>query len=122
MTKEQRCIVEMYKILDDITEKAKKHDSSLFRLFRSAGMGADMYQGSPPICRIFDILSSDHAEALSDAFREAEKERAEDYLQNSKVVFSEYLQNRIASEGLKLSDEEIEDLVRWAKAEGFIKK
>ena len=45
-----------------------------------------------------------------------------DYLQNSEAVFSEYLQNRIASEGLKLSDEEIEDLVRWAKAEGFFKK
>lgn len=83
----------------------------------------------PLICRIFDSLSSDHAEALSDAFKEAEKERAaklspikKDYLQNSEAVFSEYLQNRIASEGLKLSDEEIEDLVRWAKAEGFFKK
>lgn len=47
MTKEQKCIVAMYKILDEITEKAKNHDTSLFRLFRSKGMGADMYQGLP---------------------------------------------------------------------------
>ena len=126
MTKDQKCIVAMYKILDEITEKAKNHDTSLFRLFRSKGMGADMYQGLPPICRIFDGLSSDHAEALSEAFREAEKEQAqklasikEDYLKNSDVIFSEYLRNRIAK-GLEVSNDEIRDLLKWSGDEEFV--
>lgn len=89
MTKEQKCIVAMYKILDEITEKAKNHDTSLFRLFRSKGMGADMYQGLPPICRIFDGLSSDHAEALSEAFREAEKEQAKKTCLNQRGLSQE---------------------------------
>lgn len=75
MTKEQRCIVEMYKILDKITENAKKHD---FSLLRPAGIGGcDMYQGLPIICRIFGGISTDYADVLHEAFKEAEREQME---------------------------------------------
>lgn len=75
MTKEQKCIVEMYRILDEIVERAKKHD---FALLRPIGTGGcDMYQGSPVICRAFDGLSTDYADVLSNAFKAEESEKPE---------------------------------------------
>lgn len=120
MTREQQCIVEMYKLLDEIAEKVKKHD---FSLLRPAGSGgADMYQGAPRICRIFDGISSDYADVLSDAFRESEKEQdakiahiKTGYLNNRSVDFPKYLRERIDAERLTLSNEEIEEMLHWAE-------
>lgn len=44
MTREQECVKELCMILDDITEKAKHHDFSLFRV--SGISGCDRYQGA----------------------------------------------------------------------------
>lgn len=120
MTREQACIVEMYKLLDELTERAKNHD---FSLLRPAGAGgADMYQGAPRICRIFDGISSDYADVLSDVFRESEKERdakiahiKTNYLNNRDIDFPKYLREQITAEGLAFSDEEIEEMLHWAE-------
>ncbi len=44
MTVQEKCIIEMYNLIDEITEKATKRDLSLFRI---AGVsGCDMYSGT----------------------------------------------------------------------------
>ena len=81
MTKEQKCIVEMYRMLDEIVERAKKHD---FSLLRPVGIGGcDMYHGAPIICRAFDGLSTDYSDILHKAFKEYEYEQMETIQQNN---------------------------------------
>lgn len=66
MTKEQKCIKELYLLLDDITNKAIKKDLSLLR---SSGVGgADMYQGMPPICRIRDDIINRYDDVIHRVF------------------------------------------------------
>ena len=56
MTEEQKCIAELYKLLERIENGARRRDLTLLRVSRGAS-GCDMYQGLPPICRIKnDIL------------------------------------------------------------------
>ena len=55
MTKEQKCIAELWALLIRIEDCAHSHDLSLFRVPRGAS-GCDMYQGLPPICRITDDI------------------------------------------------------------------
>ena len=67
MTKEQECIVELYKMLDDIVECVKKHD---FRPFRVHGIsGCDQYQGMPPIVRSMDEITDKYGDVLHIAFK-----------------------------------------------------
>lgn len=51
MTKEQKCIAELWTLLARIEDGARSHDLSLLRVHRGAS-GCDAYQGLPPICRI----------------------------------------------------------------------
>ena len=55
MTKEQKCIAELWTLLIRIEDSARSHDLSLLRVHRGAS-GCDMYQGLPPICRITDDI------------------------------------------------------------------
>lgn len=68
MTREQECVKELCLILDDITEKAKHNDFSLFRV--SGISGCDRYQGQPPICRIRDAVFEKYDDVICDALRE----------------------------------------------------
>ena len=72
MTREQKCIKELYVLVDKIAENACKHDLSLIRVHRGAS-GCDMYQGLPPICRIRDSILDKYEEIISDAFRAEEE-------------------------------------------------
>ena len=55
MTKEQKCIAELWTLLNRIENGARGHDLSLLRAPRGAS-GCDMYQGLPPICRLTDDI------------------------------------------------------------------
>jgi hypothetical protein len=55
MTKEQKCIAELWTLLTRIEDGACSHDLSLLRVHRGAS-GCDMYQGLPPICRVTDDI------------------------------------------------------------------
>ena len=71
LTREQCCIVELFEIIDKITEDARNHD---FSLLRARGIGAcDMYQGLPFICRIRDDILDRYEDIINDAFRESER-------------------------------------------------
>lgn len=70
MTDEQKCIVDLFMLIDDITEKAKKRDLSLFRI-NSIG-GCDRYHGLPPICRKYDDLLDKHGDLISQSLRQKE--------------------------------------------------
>lgn len=68
MTTEQKCIAELFELLDTITEKSRKRDLSLFR---SSGIGGcDMYQGCPPICRIRDNILHKYEDVICQSLRE----------------------------------------------------
>lgn len=69
MTEEQKCIKELYKLLDAITENAKKHDLSLIRPSGRV-CGCDMYQGMTPICRIRDDILSRYEDIIYAALKE----------------------------------------------------
>ena len=73
MTREQKCIKELYVLVDKIAENACKHDLSLIRVHRGAS-GCDMYQGLPPICRIRDNILDKYEEIISDAFLAKEED------------------------------------------------
>ena len=73
MTEEQKCIVDLFKCIDDITEKAKRRDLSLFRI--SGIGGCDMYQGCPPICRVRDNLLMKYEDIIYQALKEKETEK-----------------------------------------------
>lgn len=68
MTEEQKCIVELFKLIDLVTENAKKRDLSLIR--PSGAGGCDMYLGMPPICRIRDDIFSRYEEIIYAALKE----------------------------------------------------
>lgn len=68
MTKEQECIVELYTILDNIVEGAKKHDLRPFKIHGISG--CDQYQGLPPICRTMDAISEKYGDVLQKAFKD----------------------------------------------------
>ena len=72
MTREQCCIMELFQIIDKITEDARNHNFSLLRTFGGAS-GCDMYQGLPPICRIRDAVLDKYEDIINDAFRESEQ-------------------------------------------------
>lgn len=67
MTKEQECIVELYTILDNIVEGAKKHDLRPFKIHGISG--CDQYQGLPPICRTMDAICEKYGDVLHMAFK-----------------------------------------------------
>ena len=62
---EQQCIKDLYLFIEEITEKSKKRD---FSLFRAANIGGcDQYQGLPPICRKQDALFSKYEDLIYEA-------------------------------------------------------
>lgn len=71
MTEEQKCIADLFKCIDNITEKAKRRDLSLFRI--SGIGGCDMYQGCPPICRVRDNLLMKYEDIIYHALKEKDE-------------------------------------------------
>ena len=71
MTEEQKCIADLFKCIDDITEKAKRRDLSLFRI--SGIGGCDMYQGMPPICRIRDNILDKYEDIIYQSLKEKDE-------------------------------------------------
>lgn len=66
MTKEQKCIAELWALLNRIENGARSHDLSLLRAHRGAS-GCDMYQGLPPICRLTDDILGRYEDIISAA-------------------------------------------------------
>ena len=66
MTKEQKCIAELWTLLARIEDCAHSHDLSLFRVPRGAS-GCDMYQGLPPIFRITDDILNRYEDIINAA-------------------------------------------------------
>ena len=72
-----KCINDIWMFTEEIIDKAKKRDLSMFRV---AGIsGCDMYQGCPPICRIHDSLFEKHEEIIHKSIRVVQEE-AEQHL------------------------------------------
>lgn len=71
MTKEQKCIAELYKLLERIENGARRHDLTLLRVARGAS-GCDMYQGLPPICRIKDDILQRYEDIINTALNTGE--------------------------------------------------
>lgn len=63
MTNEQKCIAELWTLLNRIENGARSHDLSLLRAPRGAS-GCDMYQGLPPICRLTDDILSRYEDVV----------------------------------------------------------
>lgn len=61
-----KCIRDLYNLLLDVNNYAKRHDFSLLRI-ASAG-GCDMYQGQPPIKRLIDEIYINNEEEICNAF------------------------------------------------------
>ncbi len=75
MTDEQKCIIELYQFIDDLTERAIKKDTKLLDMFRGGRIGgANKYQGMPPIKRIRDNLLEKYEQVIYDSFRAKEAE------------------------------------------------
>lgn len=66
MTREQKCITELWALLDRIEDGARRHDLSLLRVPCGAS-GCDMYQGLPPICRITDDILERYGDIINTA-------------------------------------------------------
>ncbi|QEH69738.1 hypothetical protein [Cellulosilyticum sp. WCF-2] len=66
MTEQDKCILDMYKLIDEFTTKAEKRDMSLLRI--PSISGCDAYQGMPPISRLRDELFDKYAEVISKAY------------------------------------------------------
>lgn len=66
MTQEQKCIAELYALIERIEDGARHHDSSLLRVPRGAS-GCDMYQGLPPICRVKDDILNRYEDIICEA-------------------------------------------------------
>lgn len=78
MTSEQKCIIELWKFIDDLTDKAVKKDTKVIDMFRGGRIsGADAYQGAPPISRIRDNLLEKHEQVIYDYFKAKEVEEYE---------------------------------------------
>ena len=67
------CIRDMYRLLAKISDDAKKRDLSLMRVRGQAGP-CDMYQGLPPICRIFHDIEDEHYDTIRIAMKASEPE------------------------------------------------
>lgn len=74
MTREQKCIAELWALLDRIKDDARRHDLSLLRVPRGAS-GCDMYQGSPPICRIIDDITDRYDDIIFGALNAEDRSR-----------------------------------------------
>lgn len=70
MTKEQRCVAELWTLLERIKDDARHHDLSLLRVPRGAS-GCDMYQGLPPICRLTDDILDRYEDVINTALNTA---------------------------------------------------
>ena len=66
MTKEQKCIAELWQLLDRIEDGARHHDVSLLRASPRPS-GCDMYQGLPPICRLTDDIWDRYGDIINEA-------------------------------------------------------
>ena len=66
MTREPRCIAELYTLLFSSESGARNHDLSLLRVPRGSS-GCDMYQGLPPICRLTDDILSRYDDIINTA-------------------------------------------------------
>lgn len=66
MTQEQKCIAELYALIERIEDDARHHDLSLLRVPRGAS-GCDMYQGLPPICRVKDDILNRYEDIICEA-------------------------------------------------------
>lgn len=66
--RQKKCVKELFSLLNEITEKAKRRDLSLFKIL-SIG-GCDAYQGLPPICRITDSILEQYGDIIYDTFNE----------------------------------------------------
>ena len=70
MTDEQKCIVDLFALIEEITEKSKKKD---FSFFRTSGIGGcDKYHGLPPIFRRRDDLLLKHEDVICSALKAKE--------------------------------------------------
>lgn len=67
------CIRDMYRLLAKLSDDAKKRDLSLMRVRGQAGP-CDMYQGLPPICRIFHDIEDEHYDIIRIAMKASEPE------------------------------------------------
>lgn len=74
MTKEQKCIAELWTLLTRIEDGAANHDLSLLRVPRGAS-GCDMYQGLPPICRIADDILERYEDIINTAINMEQAEK-----------------------------------------------
>ena len=72
MTKEQMCIVDLWKFIEYIEDMARNRDLSPFRI--PGYSVCDMYQGLPVICRDIDNLLNKNEETIHLAFRAYESE------------------------------------------------
>ena len=84
MTKEQKCIAELYRLLLIIEDGARRHDFSLLRIPRGAS-GCDMYQGLPPISRAMNDILDRHEDVINATVREIIQEDSEYFLQGKKI-------------------------------------
>lgn len=66
MTKEQKCIAELWKLLNRIEDGARHHDVSLLRTSPRPS-GCDMYQGLPPICRLADDIWDRYGDIINES-------------------------------------------------------
>lgn len=66
MTKEQKCIAELWKLLNCIEDGARHHDVSLLRASPRPS-GCDMYQGLPPICRLTDDIWDRYGDIINES-------------------------------------------------------
>ena len=66
MTEEQKCIAELYTLLERIEDGARHRDLSLLRA-PSGASGCDMYQGLPRICRIKDDILQRYEDIINTA-------------------------------------------------------
>lgn len=71
MTKEQKCIAELYALLERIEHGARHHDFTLLRVPRGAS-GCDMFQGLPPISRAMSDILDRYDDVINKAVRGGE--------------------------------------------------
>ena len=67
MTKEQKCVAELYALLEQIEYGVRHHDLTLLRVPRGA-TGCDMFQGLPPISRVMADILDRYGDVISKSF------------------------------------------------------
>ncbi len=72
MTDEQKCICDLFALIQEISDKAVKNDLSLVR--KGSGVGGGIYLGMPSIYRIVDELLEKHGDVIYSALRAKERE------------------------------------------------